>query len=215
MRPTARRRCPVAGACLLHGWPGITAHDLVALATAIERKGKPDGFDFSYPGSPVDTVRAAPVRRRRAARRHRRPSRAAGGGRRGRLAVPAGRRGHAPTDMPHVEVRLIDRPELTRTRISTSCCSTPCVSSSSSGARGAPCWCTASGRTAARRRWGRCTARACAGSAATRRCATSSAGASRREPELRIPQGVAARLHPQSAGAGQARRSDPHDSATR
>jgi hypothetical protein len=39
---------------LLHGWPGITAHGLVAFATAIERKGKPDEFDFSYPGSPID-----------------------------------------------------------------------------------------------------------------------------------------------------------------
>ena len=45
---------------LLHGWPGITAHDLVALATAIERKGKPDGFDFSYPGSPIDTFARHP-----------------------------------------------------------------------------------------------------------------------------------------------------------
>ena len=45
---------------LLHGWPGITAHGLVALATAIERKGKPDGFDFSYPGSPVDTYARHP-----------------------------------------------------------------------------------------------------------------------------------------------------------
>jgi ADP-ribosylglycohydrolase/protein-tyrosine phosphatase len=40
---------------LLHGWPGITAHDLVALASAIERKGAPDRFDFSYSGSSVDT----------------------------------------------------------------------------------------------------------------------------------------------------------------
>ena len=45
---------------LLHGWPGITAHGLVALATAIERKGKPDGFDFSYPGSPIDTFARHP-----------------------------------------------------------------------------------------------------------------------------------------------------------
>jgi ADP-ribosylglycohydrolase len=45
---------------LLHGWPGITAHGLVAHATAIERKGKPDGFDFSYPGSPIDTFARHP-----------------------------------------------------------------------------------------------------------------------------------------------------------
>src|SRR4029077_19608583 len=29
---------------LLHGWPGITARGVVGLATAIERKGKPDRF---------------------------------------------------------------------------------------------------------------------------------------------------------------------------
>ena len=32
----------------------------MALATAIERKGKPDGFDFSYPGSPIDTFARHP-----------------------------------------------------------------------------------------------------------------------------------------------------------
>jgi ADP-ribosyl-[dinitrogen reductase] hydrolase len=46
---------PLEWRTLLHGWPGITAHDLVALASAIERKGKPDRFDFTYPGSPIDT----------------------------------------------------------------------------------------------------------------------------------------------------------------
>jgi ADP-ribosylglycohydrolase/protein-tyrosine phosphatase len=45
---------PLEWRTLLHGWPGITAHDLVALASAIERKGEPDGFDFTYPGSPID-----------------------------------------------------------------------------------------------------------------------------------------------------------------
>ncbi|MGV0606960.1 ADP-ribosylglycohydrolase family protein [Mycolicibacterium sp. XJ1904] len=45
---------------LLHGWPGIDAHNLVQLAAAIERKGKPDEFDFSYPGSPVDTFARHP-----------------------------------------------------------------------------------------------------------------------------------------------------------
>jgi hypothetical protein len=33
---------------LLHGWPGVTGRDLVALATAIERRGAPDRFDYSY-----------------------------------------------------------------------------------------------------------------------------------------------------------------------
>jgi ADP-ribosylglycohydrolase/protein-tyrosine phosphatase len=46
---------PLEWRTLLHGWPGATAHDLVALASAIERKGKPDRFDFSYSGSSVDT----------------------------------------------------------------------------------------------------------------------------------------------------------------
>jgi ADP-ribosylglycohydrolase/protein-tyrosine phosphatase len=46
---------PLEWRMLLHGWPGVTAHDLVALASAVERKGKPDGFDFTYPGSPIDT----------------------------------------------------------------------------------------------------------------------------------------------------------------
>jgi ADP-ribosyl-[dinitrogen reductase] hydrolase len=51
---------PLQWRTLLHGWPGLTAHDLVALASAIERKGKPDGFDFNYPGSPVDTFACHP-----------------------------------------------------------------------------------------------------------------------------------------------------------
>jgi ADP-ribosylglycohydrolase/protein-tyrosine phosphatase len=38
----------------LHGWPEMNAHGVVELASTIERKGKPDGFDFSYPGSPID-----------------------------------------------------------------------------------------------------------------------------------------------------------------
>jgi ADP-ribosylglycohydrolase/protein-tyrosine phosphatase len=46
---------PLEWRVLLHGWPGGTAHDLVSLASAIVRKGRPDGFDFSYPGSPIDT----------------------------------------------------------------------------------------------------------------------------------------------------------------
>jgi ADP-ribosyl-[dinitrogen reductase] hydrolase len=40
---------------LLRGWPDITARGLVALAGAIERKGKPDGLDATYRGSPIDT----------------------------------------------------------------------------------------------------------------------------------------------------------------
>jgi ADP-ribosylglycohydrolase len=34
----------------LHGWPGLRTRDLIDLASAITRKGKPDDFDFSYSG---------------------------------------------------------------------------------------------------------------------------------------------------------------------
>ena len=51
---------PLEWRILLHGWPGITAHDLVNLASAIERNGASDGFDYSYPGSPVDTFAVHP-----------------------------------------------------------------------------------------------------------------------------------------------------------
>jgi ADP-ribosylglycohydrolase/protein-tyrosine phosphatase len=101
---------PGAWRVLLHGWPGITARGLVALATAIERKGKPDGFDFSYPGSPIDTFASHPYDD-------------------GVLLGGIGVLRQLPNevdavvslcrladedmrdDMPHVEVRLIDRPE--------------------------------------------------------------------------------------------------------
>jgi protein-tyrosine phosphatase len=101
---------PGAWRVLLHGWPGITARGLVALATAIERKGKPDGFDFSYPGSPIDTFARHPYDD-------------------GVLLGGIGVLRQLPNevdavvslcrladedmrdDMPHVEVRLIDRPE--------------------------------------------------------------------------------------------------------
>jgi ADP-ribosyl-[dinitrogen reductase] hydrolase len=101
---------PLGWRTLLHGWPGITAHGLVALASAIERKGKPDGFDFTYPGSPVDTFAYHPHDR-------------------GVLLGGVGVLRQLPEgvdavvsmcrlteqdmrhDMPHTEVRLIDRPE--------------------------------------------------------------------------------------------------------
>jgi ADP-ribosylglycohydrolase len=35
---------------VLHGWPGLRTRDLIDLASMIIRKGKPDGFDFSYSG---------------------------------------------------------------------------------------------------------------------------------------------------------------------
>ncbi|BBY17714.1 ADP-ribosylglycohydrolase family protein [Mycolicibacterium litorale] len=51
---------PVRWRALLHGWPGISAHGLVGLASAIARGGEPDSFDYSYPGSPIDTVARHP-----------------------------------------------------------------------------------------------------------------------------------------------------------
>ena len=34
----------------LHGWPDLRTRDIVELASAITRRGEPDGFDFSYSG---------------------------------------------------------------------------------------------------------------------------------------------------------------------
>jgi ADP-ribosyl-[dinitrogen reductase] hydrolase len=47
--PAEWRRVP-------HGWPGMRTRDLVDLASAITRNGKPDGFDFTYAGYEVGTV---------------------------------------------------------------------------------------------------------------------------------------------------------------
>jgi hypothetical protein len=95
---------------LLHGWPGIDAHGLVNLAAAVERKGTPDDFDFCYPGSAVSTDAQHPyddgvllggigVLRRL-------PPEVGAVVSLCRLADK-----DMLTDMPHVEVRLIDRPE--------------------------------------------------------------------------------------------------------
>lgn len=99
---------PGAWRRMLHGWPGIAAHDLVALAAAIEREGKPDQFDYSYPRSPIDTCARHPYDD-------------------GVLLGGVGVLRNLPEDvhavvslcrvtdedmrddMPHVEVRLIDR----------------------------------------------------------------------------------------------------------
>jgi ADP-ribosylglycohydrolase len=40
----------------LHGWPGLRTRDLIGLASAITRKGKPDDFDFSYIGYETGVV---------------------------------------------------------------------------------------------------------------------------------------------------------------
>ena len=74
----------------LHGWPGLRAHDLVNLASAIARGGKPDLFDFSYFDSPIDTVAVHPHDDKvllGASGVARSPGRCRCGG----LAVPAGR----------------------------------------------------------------------------------------------------------------------------
>jgi len=101
---------PLKWRTLLHGWPGIASHDLVSLASAIERKGATDTFDFSYRGSPIDIVARHPHDD-------------------GVLLGGVGALRHLPDgvnavvslcrledndirhDMPHTEVRLIDRPE--------------------------------------------------------------------------------------------------------
>jgi ADP-ribosylglycohydrolase len=94
----------------LHGWPDMTAHGLVELAAAIERKGKPDRFDFSYAGSAVGTYAQHPYD----------DGVLLGGvGVLRELPYEVGAvvslcrlaDGDMLTDMPHVEVRLIDRPE--------------------------------------------------------------------------------------------------------
>ncbi|KUI34674.1 ribosylglycohydrolase [Mycobacterium sp. IS-1496] len=99
---------PVQWRAMLHGWPGMTARGLVGLASGIQRRGEPDSFDFSYPGSSVDVVARHPyddgvvlggigVLRRL-------PPDVDAVVSLCRVAdedVPAG--------MPHVEVRLIDR----------------------------------------------------------------------------------------------------------
>ena len=45
---------------VLHGWPGLRARDLVELASTITRKGKADGFDFSYTGYETGVVARHP-----------------------------------------------------------------------------------------------------------------------------------------------------------
>jgi ADP-ribosyl-[dinitrogen reductase] hydrolase len=101
---------PLQWRSVLHGWPGITARSVVALASAIERKGKPDGFDFTYPGSPVDTFAYHPY-----------DEAVLLGGIGVLRRLPQGVDAvvsmcrladeDVPHGMPHVEVRLIDRAE--------------------------------------------------------------------------------------------------------
>ncbi|KAA0098891.1 ADP-ribosylglycohydrolase family protein [Mycolicibacterium sp. P1-18] len=101
---------PLEWRTLLHGWPSLRAHDLVNLGTAIHRKGRPDPFDFTYPGSPVSTVAVHPH-----------DSKVILGGIGVLRSLPTGvdavvslcriADDDVRHDMPHVEVRLIDRAE--------------------------------------------------------------------------------------------------------
>lgn len=99
---------PVRWRAMLHGWPGMTGHGLVELASAIQRRGEPDPFDFSYPGSPINTVA-----------RHPYDDGVVLGGIGVLRRLPADvdavvslcrvADDDVPVGMPHVEVRLIDR----------------------------------------------------------------------------------------------------------
>ncbi|MFN8043045.1 MAG: ADP-ribosylglycohydrolase family protein [Mycobacterium sp.] len=101
---------PLEWRALLHGWPGMRAHDLVNLASAIARGGKPDPFDFSYFDSPINTFAVHPH-----------DDKVLLGGIGVLRQLPDGIHGVVSLcrladddmhdDIPHVEVRLIDRPE--------------------------------------------------------------------------------------------------------
>jgi protein-tyrosine phosphatase len=82
----------------------------VQLAYAIEAKGAPDRFDYDYPGSPIDTMARHPYD----------PQVVLGGVGVLRnlpedvdavVSMCRLRDEDIRTDMPHIEVRLIDRPE--------------------------------------------------------------------------------------------------------
>ncbi|MGB7504945.1 MAG: ADP-ribosylglycohydrolase family protein [Mycobacterium sp.] len=93
---------------LLHGWPDLSARDVVSLAGAIARRGRPDSFDFRYQGYRTGALAAHPYDEKVLL------------GSIGALRdLPNGvgavvslcRIGDddVRTDIPHVEVRLIDR----------------------------------------------------------------------------------------------------------
>lgn len=100
---------PLKWRTLLHGWPGLPARGLVELSGRIARRGAADRFDPRYPGYRVDALVPHP---------HDDGVLLAGIG--ALRDLPAGvgavislcRVGDDAVrcDMPHVEVRLIDRP---------------------------------------------------------------------------------------------------------
>ncbi|CAA0138249.1 ADP-ribosyl-[dinitrogen reductase] glycohydrolase [Mycolicibacterium vanbaalenii] len=99
---------PLEWRALLHGWPDLTARELVGLAGAIARRGRPDSFDFRYPGYQTGALAAHPY-----------DEKVLLGGIGALRHLPDGvgavvslcRIGDddVRTDIPHVEVRLIDR----------------------------------------------------------------------------------------------------------
>ncbi|MFZ0832514.1 MAG: ADP-ribosylglycohydrolase family protein [Mycobacterium sp.] len=101
---------PLQWRMLLHGWPDLTAHGLAKLATDVARKGAPDDFDFRYPHSAVDLCA-----------RHPYDDGVVLGGIGALRNLPDGVNAVVSLcrladddmrgDIPHVEVRLIDRPE--------------------------------------------------------------------------------------------------------
>src|SRR4051794_14732130 len=97
---------------VLHGWPGMTTRELVALAGAIERRGAPDTFGFTYDKwTSLDEFA-----------RHPYDEHVLLGGIGALRRLPADVGGvvslcrvgadDAPADMPWIEVRLIDNDEL-------------------------------------------------------------------------------------------------------
>lgn len=99
---------PSAWRRLLHGWPGMGAHDVVSLASAIKRGGDPDLFDHSYSDSSIDTCARHPYDERillgGIGVLRNLPSEVNALVSLCRLADEDMRH-----DMPHIEVRLIDR----------------------------------------------------------------------------------------------------------
>jgi len=101
---------PLEWRALLHGWPGMSARGLTALARQIARGGKPDHFDAHYPGYRTGALALHPF-----------DDGVLLGGIGALRDLPAGvdavvslcRIGDDDVrrDIPHVEVRLIDRPD--------------------------------------------------------------------------------------------------------
>ena len=131
---------PLEWRVLLHGWPWLRAHDLVDLAAAIARGGKPDSFDFSYFDSPSRPWRSTRMTTKCCSGRWG-AARPAGRGRRGGLAVQAGRRGYATTCRTSRSGSSTGlRPTRTRTWTRADRCGSR-PSNDDSAKRAAPCCC--------------------------------------------------------------------------